>query len=179
MDSILGGGSNSRPHVVITPFPAQSHLISLMNYAEVLHSRGFHITYVNTKYNQRHLLNSRGPQSLDGLSDFHFDTIPDGLSPCDANATQQIPSLCESTAKNCLLPFTKLLVRLHEYASNGHVPPVSCLLSNIAMTFNVKAAQKFGHPIAIYSPISAASFLGTWHGRTLLDKGVFPLKGIP
>ncbi|XP_028800818.1 7-deoxyloganetin glucosyltransferase [Neltuma alba] len=167
---------DSKPHVVIIPFPAQSHLNSLMKVAKVLHSKGFYITYVNTEYNHRRLLNSRGPQALDGLSDFHFETIPDGLPPSDANASQHLPSLCESTAKNCLLPFIKLLGRLHEHASNCLVPPVSCLISDIAMTFTVKAAQEFGLPIAIYSPVSAISILGMWHCRTLLDKGIVPLK---
>ncbi|KAI9121690.1 hypothetical protein K1719_008723 [Acacia pycnantha] len=167
---------DSKPHVVITPFPVQSHIISLMKLAKVLHSKGFFITYVNTVYNHRRLLNSRGPQALNGLSDFHFETIPDGLPPSDANATQNLPSICESTAKNCLLPFTKLLVRLHENASNGLVPPVTCLISDFATTFTLKAAQEIGLPIAIYSPISATSFLGLWHGRTLIDKGIIPLK---
>ncbi|KAI9120949.1 hypothetical protein K1719_007982 [Acacia pycnantha] len=123
----------------------------------------------------RFLLNSRGPQALDGLSDFHFET-PDGLPPSDANATQNLPSLCESTAKNRLLPFTKLLVRLHESASNGLVPPVTCLISDVVMTFTVKAAEEIGLCIAIYSPINATSILGVWHGCTLLDKGIIPLK---
>ncbi|KAI9120444.1 hypothetical protein K1719_007477 [Acacia pycnantha] len=166
----------SKPHTVMIPFPMQSHLNSFIKLSKLLHSRGFHITYVNTEYNHRRLLNSRGPQALDGLSDFRFETIPDGLPPSDADATQHPPSLCESTAQNCLLPFTKLLQKLHELASRGIVPPVTCLISDMAMTFAVQAAQEFKIPIAIYSPINAASYLGLWHGCALHDKGFIPLK---
>ncbi|XP_054800681.1 7-deoxyloganetin glucosyltransferase-like [Prosopis cineraria] len=173
MDYIASEGS--KPHVVMIPFPIQSHLNSFLKLAKVLHHRGFHITYVNTEYNHRRLLNSRGPQALDGLSDFRFETIPDGLPPSQADATQHLPSLCESTAQNCLVPFTKLLEKLHESASRGLVPPVTCLISDMAMTFTVKAAQQIKVPVAIYSVINASSYLGLWHGCDLLDKGVLPL----
>ncbi|XP_028778790.1 7-deoxyloganetin glucosyltransferase [Neltuma alba] len=169
MDSIVGG--RSKLHAVITPFPAQGHLNSFLKLAKVLHSKGFHITFLNTEYNHRRLLNSRGCKVLSSLPDFCFETIPDGLPPTDSNVTQHLPSLCESIKKNCLLHFTKLLVKLHDLG-----PLVTCLISDIGMTFTVRAAQEFGIPIAIYSPISAASFLGLWHGGTLLNKGVIPLK---
>ncbi|XP_028800816.1 7-deoxyloganetin glucosyltransferase [Neltuma alba] len=174
MDSMERGGS--KPHVVVTPFPIQSHLNTFLNLAKLLHSRGFHITYVNTEYNHRRLLNTRGPQALDGLPDFRFETIPDGLPYTDSDATQHLPSLAESTSKNCLIPFTNLLNKLQESASNGLVPPVTSLVSDAVMAFTVKAAQEFGLPIAIYCPISAISYLGVWHGRTLLDEGIIPLK---
>ncbi|XP_054795272.1 7-deoxyloganetin glucosyltransferase-like [Prosopis cineraria] len=174
MDSMERGGS--KPHVVITPFPIQSHLNTFLNLAKLLHSRGLHITYVNTEYNHRRLLNSRGPRALDGLSDFRFESIPDGLPHTEANTTQDLPSLCESTSKNCLPYFTNLLKRLQESASNGLVPPVTSLISDAVMTFTVKAAQECGLPIALYCPISAISYLAGWHARTLLDKGIIPLK---
>ncbi|THG12225.1 hypothetical protein TEA_011843 [Camellia sinensis var. sinensis] len=53
--------------------------------------RGFHITFVNTEFNHKRLLKSRGPDSLNGLSSFRFETIPDGLPESDADATHDIP----------------------------------------------------------------------------------------
>jgi hypothetical protein len=47
----------------------------------VLHARGFYITFVNSEYNHRRLLRSRGADLLAGLDDFRFETIPDGLPP--------------------------------------------------------------------------------------------------
>ncbi|KAF2294125.1 hypothetical protein GH714_007685 [Hevea brasiliensis] len=85
--------------------PAQGHVNPMLKLAKILHSNGFQITFVNTEYNHRRLLKSRGPNSLDGLPDFHFEAIPDGLPPSDANATQDIPSLCDSTSKHSLVHF--------------------------------------------------------------------------
>ena len=36
----------------------------MLHLAKALHARGFHITYVNSEYNHRRLLRSRGPGSL-------------------------------------------------------------------------------------------------------------------
>ncbi|KAF7803730.1 7-deoxyloganetin glucosyltransferase-like [Senna tora] len=170
--------SNSKPHVVMTPFPVQGDLNSSLKLAKLLHSRGFFVTFVNTDFNHTRLLNSRGPHALHGLSDFRFESIPDGLPPSDINATQDIASLCEATRNNCLLPFKKLLERLNQNASksNGVVPPVTCLISGALMTFTIEAAQQFGLPIALYWPPSTVSFLGIFHYRTLLHKAVIPLK---
>ena len=95
-------GSNARAHAVLIPYPAQGHVRPLLQLAKVLHSRGFFVTYVNTEYSHRRLLRSRGADALDGLDDFRFETIPDGLPPSgnDDDVTQDIPTLCESLLRN-------------------------------------------------------------------------------
>ncbi|KAL9380618.1 hypothetical protein Peur_026275 [Populus x canadensis] len=61
-----------KPHAVCIPFPAQGHINPMLKLAKLLHFKGFHITFVNTEYNHRRLLKSRGSSSLDdGLPDFH------------------------------------------------------------------------------------------------------------
>ena len=95
-------GQRRQPHVVMIPYPAQGHVTPLLQLANVLHSRGFFVTYVNTEYSHRRLLRSRGAGSLDGLDDFRFETIPDGLPPSgnDDDVTQDIPTLFESLLRN-------------------------------------------------------------------------------
>ncbi|KAG5573315.1 hypothetical protein H5410_063081 [Solanum commersonii] len=67
-------GSNNvelnKPHAVCIPYPAQGHIDPMLKLAKILHHKGFHITFVNTKFNHRRLLRSRGSHSLDGLSSF-------------------------------------------------------------------------------------------------------------
>nr|GFA09074.1 7-deoxyloganetin glucosyltransferase-like [Tanacetum cinerariifolium] len=69
----------------------------MLKLAKILHSKGFHITFVNTEYNHQRLLRSRGSDSLPGLSSIRFETIPDGLPTLgNRDATQDIPSLTRS-----------------------------------------------------------------------------------
>ncbi|KAL1546992.1 7-deoxyloganetin glucosyltransferase [Salvia divinorum] len=103
-----------KPHAICIPFPAQGHINPMLKLAKLLHDEGgFHITFVNTEYNHHRLLKARGPGALDGLPTFRFETIPDGLPPSGTvDATQDIPSLCDSTTATCLAPFKRLVARL-------------------------------------------------------------------
>ncbi|KAJ9705802.1 hypothetical protein PVL29_003757 [Vitis rotundifolia] len=147
----------------------------MLKLAKLLHNKGFFVTFVNTEYNHKRLLRSRGPNSLDGLSDFRFETIPDGLPPSDADATQDIPSLCDSTTKNCLAPFCALLTKLND-PSYSPGPPVSCIVSDGVMSFTLDAAEKFGVPEVVFWTASACGFLGYRHYRNLIRRGLIPLQ---
>ncbi|KAA8536444.1 hypothetical protein F0562_028922 [Nyssa sinensis] len=164
-----------KPHAVCIPFPAQGHINPMLKLAKLLHYRGFHITFVNTEHNHKRLLNSRGPNSLDGLPDFCCETISDGLPPSDADAAQDIPSLCESITKNCLLPFCNLLSKLND-SSSSNVPPVTCIISDGGMTFTLKAAEQFGIPDVLFWTTSACGFLGYTKYSQLVERGLVPLK---
>ncbi|KAL5992506.1 hypothetical protein ACLOJK_013425 [Asimina triloba] len=169
----MGSRGAGRPHAVCMPFPAQGHINPMLKLAKLLHFRGFYITFVNTQFNHNRILRSRGPHSLDGLHDFRFATIPDGLPPSDSDATQDIPALCDSTSKNCLLPFRNLLAKLNE--TEG-VPPVSCIVSDGVMSFSLQVAEELGIPEVLFWTTSACGFLAYLHYRQLIERGLTPLK---
>ncbi|XWS25293.1 hypothetical protein CRYUN_Cryun27aG0056800 [Craigia yunnanensis] len=168
-------GSTDKPHAVCIPYPGQGHINPMLKLAKILHHRGFHITFVNTEFNYRRLLKSRGPGALGGLTSFRFETIPDGLPPTDVDATQDTPSLCESTRKTCLPYFKQLLHKLND-SSSSNVPPVSCIVSDGAMSFTLDAAEELGVPEVLFWTTSACGFLSYVHYRQLMEKGYTPLK---
>ncbi|KAI4296385.1 hypothetical protein L6164_036348 [Bauhinia variegata] len=172
----MGSVGESKPHAVLLPYPAQGHIIPMTKLAKFLHFKGFHITFVNSEFNHKRFLKSKGPNTLDGLPDFCYETIPDGLPPSDADATQDIPSLCDSTSKTCLGPFLDLLAKLKDSASKGLVPPVTCIITDGVMTFSVKAAEIVGLPSVIFWTASACGFVGYSQYQNLVNKGLIPLK---
>ncbi|KAJ4838042.1 hypothetical protein Tsubulata_049518 [Turnera subulata] len=161
-----------KPHAVCVPYPTQGHVKPMMQLARLLHSRGFHITIVNTENNHRRILRSAGPDSVKGLPDFQFKTIPDGLPPSDE--AQDIPSLCDSTRKTCLAPFRELLKGLN---SSSEIPPVTCIISDAIMSFAIKAAEELGIPEVQFWTASACSFMGYLHFSELIRRGFEPCKG--
>ncbi|RHN50148.1 putative 7-deoxyloganetin glucosyltransferase [Medicago truncatula] len=170
--------SDKKPHAVLIPYPVQGHINPLLQLAKFLHLRGFHITYVNTEYNHKRLLKSRGQNAFDGFTNFNFESIPDGLSPTDGDGdvSQDIYALCKSIRKNFLQPFRELLARLNDSATSGLVRPVSCIVSDISMSFTIQAAEELSIPNVVFSPSNACTFLTGIHLRTFLDKGLIPLK---
>ncbi|KAK3430089.1 hypothetical protein EUGRSUZ_E01564, partial [Eucalyptus grandis] len=171
-----------KPHAVCMPFPdskaacTQGHIKPMLSLAKLLHHRGFHITFVNTEYNHKRLLRSRGPSALDGLPSFRFRTIPDGLPPPDADVTQDIPTLCRSSRDLCLPYFRDLLQTLDEESATSGSPPVSCVVSDGVMSFTLDAAEAAGVPLVLFWTTSACGFMGYVQYRSLVDKGLSPLR---
>ncbi|KAH7511550.1 hypothetical protein FEM48_ZijujUnG0004000 [Ziziphus jujuba var. spinosa] len=116
---------------------------------------------------------SREPNSLGGLPSFKFETILDGLPPTDKDATQDIPSLTNSILNNCLSPFKDLLSKLN---SLPDLPPVSCIVSDRAMSFTLDVAQELAIPDVFFWTPSACSFLAYVCYQRLVEKGYTPFK---
>ncbi|TKY56268.1 7-deoxyloganetin glucosyltransferase [Spatholobus suberectus] len=169
MDSL---DTTKKPHAVCVPFPAQGHINPMLKLAKLLHFKGFHITFVNTEYNHKRLLKARGPDSLDGLPSFRFETIPDGLPEPDVDDTQDIPSLCDSTRRTCSPHFKNLLGKIN----NSDAPPVTCIVSDGAMSFTLEAAEELGVPEVLFWTTSACGFMCYVQYEQLIEKDLTPLK---
>jgi hypothetical protein len=171
----MGSVEARKPHAVCVPFPAQGHVTPMMRLAKLLHSRGFHITFVNTEFNHMRLVRSKGPDHMKGLPDFQFETIPDGLPPSDRDATQDVPALCDSVRKNCLAPFKELVLKLN---STFEVPPVTCIVSDGIMSFGRKAAKDLGILEVQFWTSSACGLMGCLSFSELVKRGIVPFKGM-
>ncbi|KAK1352526.1 7-deoxyloganetin glucosyltransferase [Heracleum sosnowskyi] len=166
---------NSKPHALCIPYPAQGHVSPMLKLAKLLHQKGFHISFVNTDFNHNRLVKSRGPNALDGLPDFRFYSIPDGLPPSDPNATQDIPTLCKYTSLYCLAPFSNLISRINDSSVSG-VPPVTCIVSDGIMSFTLKAAEQFGIPEVLFWTTSACGLIAYMQYSQLVQRGYTPLQ---
>ena len=170
-------GSTTKPHAVMVPWPAQGHVNPVMRLAKLLHSRGFYITFVHTEFNLSRLIRSNGPDSVKGLPDFRFETIPDGTPPpSNPDATQDVALVCDSLRKNCFGPFKELLERLNSNASPPDVPPVTCVIADGVMNFAIRAAEALDLPGVSLFTSSAFSYVGYLHYSELIKRGIFPFK---
>lgn len=171
----------SKPHAVCFPIPGQGHINPMLKLAKILHYKGFHITFVLTEYNRNIILKSRGLNySLDGLPDFCFETIPDGLSISPpANA------ILESLSTNCPDPFRALLYKLKfkdqslsdsESNSNNYVPPaVTCIISDATISFPMEVAKEFGIPGVRLWTSSTCSLVCLRQFPRLVQEGLTPV----
>jgi len=168
-----------KPHAVLTPYPLQGHINAMLKLAKLLHLRGFHITFVNTEYNHKRLLKSKGSNAFDGFTDFTFETIPDGVTPMegDGDVSQDLRALCRSIIENFHHFFSELFAKLHDSATAGHIPPITCFVSDCYMPFTVEVAEEYALPIVLFSPCSACFFLAGFHIPKLFQTGQLPLKG--
>ncbi|GJN37074.1 hypothetical protein PR202_gb25995 [Eleusine coracana subsp. coracana] len=176
---MMGSAEVRPPHAVCMPYPAQGHVTPMFKLAKLLHARGFHVTFVNTEYNHRRILQSQGAAAMESVPGFRFAAIPDGLPPSDADATQDIPALCYSTMTTCLPHLLHLLEKLNHEAAEVEAwsGPVTCLLFDTVMSFGYDAAQKIGVPAVALWTASCCGFMGYRNYRNLVDDwGLVPFK---
>lgn len=171
----MGSIGVTKQHVIVLPYPSQGHITPMMQLAKLLHSEGFHVTFVNTEFNHNRFIRNKGSDSLKGLPDFRFETIPDGLPPSDRDATQDLPALWSSIRKTCLAPFLELLGKLN---SSGNVPQVTCVVSDGIMGFGAKAARILGIPDVQLWTASACGFLAASQFPELVNRGIVPFEGM-
>ncbi|CAL4887102.1 unnamed protein product [Urochloa decumbens] len=161
--------TGKKPHAVCLPFPAQGHITPMLKLAKILHGRGFDVTFVNTEYNHRRLVRSRGAAAVAGVpGSFRFAAIPDGLPASDADATQDPASISHATKHHCPPHFRRLLA--------AAAAPVACVVADGLMSFAVDAAAEIGVPCALFWTASACGYMGYRNFRPLIDRGIIPLK---
>ncbi|CAD6336046.1 unnamed protein product [Miscanthus lutarioriparius] len=159
--------TGQEPHAVCVPFPTQGHITPMLKLAKILHARGFRVTFVNTEYNHRRLVRSRGAAAVAGLTAFRFATIRDGLPESDADATQDPATISYATKHNCPPHLRSLLAEL-----DG----VTCVVADNLMSFSVDAAREMGVPCALFWTASACGYMGYRNFRLLIDRGIIPFK---
>jgi hypothetical protein len=106
-----------------------------------------------------------------------FATIPDGgLLPSDTDATQDVPSLYRSTEETCLPHFRAVLQGLSTPPLTCRQPAASSATTSWALPWKPRA-REIGVPCALLWTASACGYMGYRYYGTLIDKGIFLLKG--
>jgi hypothetical protein len=70
----------AKGHIMVLPFPAQGHVVPLMELSHRLVNHGFEVTFVNTEVNHALVLVALPTSGPDGLHGIHLASIPDGLA---------------------------------------------------------------------------------------------------
>ncbi|KAG5541767.1 hypothetical protein RHGRI_021560 [Rhododendron griersonianum] len=164
----------AKPHAVIVPYPAQGHMNPMLKVAKLLYQKGFHITFVINEFNKQRLLRACGPAALDGIPSFCFAAISDGLPVPEEGKRQDTRVCCEALSRDTPLLFFRQLV--DDLRSSANVPPITCIVCDGVMSFPLKVAKELDVPCALFWTPSACGFLCYSYFRTLVEKGLTPLK---
>ncbi|XXG61202.1 hypothetical protein AAC387_Pa04g2916 [Persea americana] len=162
-----------KPHALCLPFPTQGHITPMLHLAKLLHSRGFHITFVNTEFNHHRLIKSAALDPTAQMDGFMFERIPDGLPAQEINATQSIPELCASVTKNCSAPLRQLVMRLNGERGAGG-PPVNLMVRDAVMICGQKVADDLNIPDVVLWTMSTYTMMGFFQFEELVRRGYTP-----
>lgn len=157
----------ARPHAVVVPYPGSGNINPALQLAKLLHQHGVYITFVNTEHNHRRVQSTEGAAAVRGHEGFRFEAIPDGLVEADRDTGDY------DLSHRCAEPLRELLLRLNGTAG---VPPVTCVVPTMLMTFALDVARELGVPSMVLYGGSAASLMGNMRLRELKERGYVPLK---
>eukprot|EP01018_Ginkgo_biloba_P036018 Gb_08877 [translate_table: standard] len=144
-----------------------------MNFAKLLASRGFFITFINTEWiedrifkkpNDTSTVSSRLQQQ--GLH-FRFLSIADGLPP-DHGRVANLTELFQAMHK--LGPSLEQLLRIQD-----GFPPIFCIITDCLMSCTHQVAISLGVPRVIFWTLCAVADIAQSNSQLLLSKGYIPI----
>ncbi|KAL3526586.1 hypothetical protein ACH5RR_011242 [Cinchona calisaya] len=161
------------PHVLAVPFPAQGHVIPLMEFALCLVNQGIKVTFVNTEFNHERVIKSLSEAEEDVPDMLHLVSIPDGLEPWED--------------RNDLIKLTHVLLEvvpvklksLIEKLNQSENEKLTCVVADYSMGCAVEVAVKMGLNGVAFWPAAAALLAQLFSIPKLMDDGIIDSTGAP
>ncbi|KAF6982119.1 hypothetical protein CFC21_000551 [Triticum aestivum] len=145
------------PHAIVIPYPAQGHVIPLMEVAHALADRGFNVTFVNTEFNHARVVASMSNGAGSGLGRIRLVAVPDGMAPGEDR--NQLVKLTILMAEFMAPRVEELILRSGEAAVlDGACPgKITCMVTDYNVGYwAVDIARRTGIRVGAVWPASAA-----------------------
>ncbi|KAG7549653.1 UDP-glucuronosyl/UDP-glucosyltransferase [Arabidopsis thaliana x Arabidopsis arenosa] len=137
--------------VVVFPLPLQGCINPMIQLAKILHSRGFSITVIHTRFN--------APKASNHPL-FTFLEIPDGLSETEKR-TNNTKLLLTLLNRNCESPFRDCLTKLLQSADSEtgeEKQRICCLIDDSGWMFTQPIAQSLKLPRLVLSVFTVSFY---------------------
>ncbi|KAJ4707334.1 UDP-glycosyltransferase [Melia azedarach] len=161
-----------RPHVLAIPYPAQGHVIPLLELSQCLVKHGFRVTFVNTDYNHKRVVNALGEKNCVG-DQIKLVSIPDGMEPWESRN-----DLCKLTEANLRVMPGKL-EELIENINKQEADKISCVIGDGSMGWVMEVAEKMKIQRAAFWPAAAGLLALSFGIPKFLKDGIIDSDGTP
>lgn len=168
--------SNLPPHVLIFPFPAQGHINSMLNLAELLSLSGLHVTFIITEHYYPKLIeHSTVLSRFKKYNGFRFQTIWDGLPEQASRSGSGLFDMYFSMKLETKRILKDMLVSSRLGSDDRE--PVTSIIGDGIMGLVLEVGEDVGIPVFYFRTISACCFWAYLCMPRLVDAGELPLKG--
>lgn len=162
----------SIPHVLAVPFPAQGHVIPLMELVQHFVKKGFKVTFVNTDFNHKRVINALLEKDRNVGDMIHMVSLPDGLDPGEDR--NDIGKLSEAVPRVMPEKLEKLIKNINATDNNK----ITCLVADENMGWALKVAEKMGIRRVAFWPASAAVLGSIFSIPKLIKDGIINNDGM-
>lgn len=155
-------------HILVTPYPAQGHIIPLMKLSQQLVQHGSRITFVNTQYNHERILNALVMKE-DAEDHICLVSVPDSLTDEDRTKPGKL-------SEAILRVMTGKVEELIQHI-NGLESKITCVLADQSIGWALEIAEKHGIKHAAFCPAAAAMLVLGFCIPKLIDDGIIDENG--
>ncbi|XP_031282880.1 UDP-glycosyltransferase 83A1-like isoform X2 [Pistacia vera] len=162
----------SRQHILAIPFPAQGHVIPLLELSQCLVKHGFRVTFVNTDHNHNRVINALQKSYTE--DEIHLVSIPDGMEPWEDR--NDMARLIEAMPK--VMPGE--LEKLIEEIDRVEEEKIVCVIADAGtIGFANRVAEKMKIKKAAFWSLAAASLALLYNVPKMIDEGIIDSDGTP
>ncbi|PSS34508.1 7-deoxyloganetic acid glucosyltransferase [Actinidia chinensis var. chinensis] len=164
------------PRVLIFPYPALSHVGSMLKLAELLCHGGLHVTFLVT---HGHLLRHSDVQSrFSRYSGFRLESISDGLPEDDPRLGDKVMDFLHSFGATAKPHFREFLISNRQQNSNPQ-KPINCIVADgLLSRFATDVAEELCIPIICFRTSSTCNMWVYFCVPKLVQAGELPFKGM-
>ncbi|KAL0452789.1 UNVERIFIED_CONTAM: UDP-glycosyltransferase 76F1 [Sesamum latifolium] len=144
--------------------PIQGHMTPMLQLADILHSKGFSVTFIHTKFN------SPNPSNY---PHFTFQPISDNLSEAETSGLSVFDLAYLINAK-CVAPFRDCLDQL--FSDSSEKRPFAGLISDPALHFTREVAKSFQLQRFVLRTSGTGAFRAFSSFPLLQEKGYLPIQ---
>ncbi|XP_019157077.1 PREDICTED: UDP-glycosyltransferase 83A1-like [Ipomoea nil] len=156
-----------RPHIIAIPYPAQGHVIPLMELCQCLVKHGCKVTFVNSEFNHNRIIQSMS--EADNV--INLVSVSDGLAVEEDR--NDLKKLTEAFYEVVPGKLEALIHNINESDENR----VSCLIADEHLGWAIELAKKLGLQRVAFWPAAAASLTMILNVPKLVDDGIVGKNG--
>ncbi|CAI9780694.1 unnamed protein product [Fraxinus pennsylvanica] len=160
------------PHVLAIPYPAQGHVIPLMEVSLWLVKNGVKVTFVNTDFNHNRVV--KAFSNSDDIQELvNMVSIPDGLECWDDR--NELGKLTKSIFSVMPGELEALITKINRSENDE----ISCVVADESMGWAFEVAEKMKLRRAAFWPATAALLGLGFSIPKILDEGIVDSNGRP
>jgi hypothetical protein len=150
---------------MVLPFPAQGHVMPLMELSHRLVDHGLEVDFVNTDFNHDRVLKAMAAEKGAVPNGIHMVSFPDGMGP-DGDRTD-IATLGDGLPAAMLGPLAEMIGS----------KKIKWVIADVSMCWALELAVTAGVRVALFSTFSAAVFALRLHIPKLIEDGIIDVCG--
>ncbi|KAK6117991.1 hypothetical protein DH2020_048269 [Rehmannia glutinosa] len=160
-----------KPHVIVIPYPAQGHVLPMLELSQWLVKNGIKVTFVNTEFNHERVLKSLSDS--DNIREtVTMVYIPDGVEPWEDR--NDLGKLTEAMSRVMPGELESLIGKLNGKEGGEKITGV---IADGQLSWAIEVAHKIGVKKAAFYPASVASVASLLNVPNLVSDGIIDNNG--